>query len=261
LKILLTGKNGYIGKSIFTALNNQHEFTLIGRDEFDLSDSKATNSWFANKSFDAVIHTAIVGGSRLIPDTGEVTEKNLRMHYNILANRDKFGRYIGFGSGAEIFFPDTPYGMSKRVIMNSINETPSFHNIRMFGVFDENELPTRFIKANLLRYMKKEPMRIQTNKIMDFYYMKDLVSMVQHFLVSSNPPKEANCTYETKYTLLNIADFINCLSNYSVEIEIINNKKLELYCGEPTVLPINTVGLADGIRETYQRLIENMQHG
>jgi dTDP-4-dehydrorhamnose reductase len=257
----LTGKNGYLAKSIFAALNNQHEFTLIGRDEFDLSDSKATNSWFANKSFDAVVHTAVAGGSRLVADTGEVTEKNLRMHYNILANRDKFGRYIGFGSGAEIFFPDTPYGLSKRVIANSINETPNFHNIRIFGVFDENELPTRFIKANLLRYMKKEPMQILTNKVMDFYYMKDLVCMVQHFLVSSNPPKEANCSYATKHTLLNIADFINSLSNHSVEIEITNSKNLELYCGEPTVLPINTVGLADGIRATYQRLIGDIQHG
>jgi GDP-L-fucose synthase len=254
-KILITGGNGYIAKSLLGLASYEPcEIKYATRNDFDITNSRQTSKWFEDKNFDAVIHTAVVGGSRLQADDRGVLEMNLRMHYNLLANRDKFNRLISFGSGAELFAPDTPYGMSKKIIANSIKQTANWHNIRIFGVFDENELPTRFIKANILRYVNREPILVHENKVMDFFYMKDLLTLVDYYLTESNPPKETNCSYLEKTTLAGIASYINNLSDHKVPVVVGCAEKFGVYCGNGIDLPINTVGLWKGIQETYRAL-------
>jgi nucleoside-diphosphate-sugar epimerase len=254
MRILITGGNGYIARSLYSSLSKNHRVTKITRADFDLSNSSETAEWFVGKEFDAVIHTAITGGSRLHPDESSVLEKNLLMHYNLHSCRGAFSRFIGFGSGAELFAPDTPYGMSKKIIANSIKQTANWHNIRIFGVFDENELPTRFIKSNILRYANREPMLIHENKVMDFFYMEDLVALISYYLTESNPPKETNCSYSEKTTLVDIASYINKLSDYEVPVVIESDEKFGIYCGKSIGVPIYTVGLRQGIQKTYKAL-------
>lgn len=253
MKILITGGNGYVGKSIHHSLESRYQITTITRLDFDLTDGKAMRKWFDGKQFDAVIHTAIAGGSRLKSDSETVLEYNLLMHYNLLSCRDHFSRLIGFGSGAEIFAPETPYGLSKRVIANSIKETPNWYNIRIFGVFDENELPTRFIKANINRYLRKEPMKIHQNKMMDFFYMKDLISLVRKYLTDSELPKQVDCSYAQKHTLVDIAGMINRLSDHSVNVEV-QTEGMGSYYGQPLQLDIPLIGLEQGIAETFKSM-------
>jgi nucleoside-diphosphate-sugar epimerase len=237
-------------------LAEQHTVTAITRADFDLTDSVQTSKWFEGKWFDVVIHTAIVGGSRLKSEDHDVVRQNLSMHYNLLANRGCFEKLLSFGSGAETFSPDTPYGMSKRIIADSIQATDGWYNLRIFAVFDENELDTRFIKANLIRYLRKEPMVIHSNRLMDFFYMKDLVALVEYYLSAKNPAKEVNCSYSQKYTLTNIAAMINEIEIHKVPIVIEEVGKLGVYCGDGESLPINTIGLQTGIRETYKALMK-----
>lgn len=225
----------------------------ITRDEFDLADTRSTLRWFEGKQFDVVIHTAISGGSRLREDSQAVIDANLQMHYNLVSCRSHFGRLISFGSGAEIFSPESPYGLSKRIIAESIRGISEWYNLRIFGVFDENELDTRFIKANIKRYLLKEPLIVHQNKVMDFFYMKDLVALVRHYITSVSPPKETNCSYGEKQTLLSIASKINSLDNHSVEVVDLSVNPLQFYCGEPTKVAIPLIGLDCGIHEVYSR--------
>jgi dTDP-4-dehydrorhamnose reductase len=160
---------------------------------------------------------------------------------------------IGFGSGAETFAPETPYGMSKKVIADSIKETPNCYNIRIFGVFDENELPTRFIKANINRCVRHEPMKIQKDKIMDFFYMKDLVSVVDKYLTEKDPPKEVNCSYRDKHTLSEIASQINELGHHRVGINI-EQAGMSFYCGEPLEMDVPLIGFSKGLIDTFNTL-------
>jgi GDP-L-fucose synthase len=255
MKICVTGANGYIGKSLISGLNKKYSITAIARNNFDITDLKQTIDWFSNKKFDVVIHTAITGGSRLKEDNSDVLEINLRMHYNLLANSDKFDKFISFGSGAEIFNPNTPYGLSKKVIANSINQTLNWYNLKIFAVFDENELNTRFIKANLLHYIKKEPIIVHNNKQMDFFYMKDLISLVEYYIQNSNLPKTVDCSYKEKHTLMDIANYINTLSDYKVPIIVEDSNKFEYYCGTHHGLSINEIGLFEGINQTAKKLI------
>jgi nucleoside-diphosphate-sugar epimerase len=256
MKVLITGGNGYIAKSLYNALKDQYEITPITRKHFDLTDYRETRKWFKTE-YDVVIHTAAVGGTRLQPDAETVLQDNLTMYSNLYANRDKFKKLISFGSGAELFNSKSYYGMSKRSIASSIQETADFYNLRIFATFDENELDTRFIKANILKYLKNQPMLIHTDKIMDFFYMKDLINLTDYYIKNTVLKKEINCCYEHKYTLSNIANIINELDTYKVPIQIENKNTLEFYCGVHSEFPIKTIGLTDGIKYTFKSLYEN----
>jgi nucleoside-diphosphate-sugar epimerase len=252
MNILITGGNGYIAKALYD--NLKHNITTITRQNFDLSSYDATCEWFNESQFDVVLHTAIAGGSRLQEDDSVVLQQNLAMYNNLRANRHHFKKLISFGSGAELHHGDTPYANSKREIAESIETTENFYNLRIFNVFDENELLTRFIKANILRYIKKEPMIIHANKIMDFIYMPDLISTVEYYMTNTDLAKDINCCYEEKYTLKTIANMINSLDTHKVPIITEKKTQLEFYCGDSGLPRIDIIGLQQGIYNTFRSL-------
>ena len=257
MRILITGANGYIAKRLTSSLRNTHEIYAITRQQLDLVDSKAVNSWFEDKYFDVVIHTAVKGGSRLNPSEGsDIMLSNLLMYDNLMNCRDKFGRLIHFGSGAEESL-NSPYGFSKHIINRLMKLDPKSVNIKIYAVFDENELPTRFIKSNILKYINQKDMIIHQDKQMDFFYMKDLVSMIEwliNYREEDFPIQEINCSYLEKNTLTQIAEMINSLSDYKVNIKIENEGQGDDYCDIHPIMPFNLIGLEQGIRETYNKL-------
>jgi GDP-L-fucose synthase len=258
MNILITGGNGYIAKSIYDALHCKYNVTKITRSDFDLTDYWSTFKWFIDKKIDVVIHTAVVGGSRLKCDSQDTVNQNLKMIFNLQQNKHSFGKLITFGSGAEIFQSNTPYGLSKKAISEIVDNIENWYNLRIFGVFDHNELDTRFIKGNVIRYINKEPMVIHSDKIMDFIYMKDLVEIVKYYIETKNPVKNINCSYSTKHTLKNIADFINTIDSHKVPVIIQSPKELEFYCGTGHELQIPQVGLYGGILNTFKEIV-NLQ--
>ena len=256
MKILITGGNGYIAKSIYNVLKDKYDITSITRKDFDLTDSFETLKYFSDKYFDVVIHCAVSGGSRLKPDNWDVLDDNLKMYYNLLNCKNKFTKLIHFGSGAELIAQNTPYGLSKHIIRQSILGKNNFYNIRIFGVFDENELDTRFIKGNIRKYLNNQPITIHQDKFMDFFYMKDLVSLVEYYILNENLPSEVNCSYNEKYTLSNIANIINSLDNYRVNVDYNTEGMAEDYnFKDINPLPnIPFVGLENGIKQVYNNI-------
>ena len=93
MKILITGGNGYVAKSLYKALKNTYNVTCITRQDFDLTDSFETTEFFSNKYFDIVIHTAVVGGSRLKHEDSSIIDQNLQMYYNLLSCKSKYNKY------------------------------------------------------------------------------------------------------------------------------------------------------------------------
>ena len=255
MKILITGGNGYVAKSLYKGLKH-YDITTITRNDFDLTDRAATDKWFKGKHFDVVIHTAIKGGSRLKPDDSEVFYQNLQMFYNLYYNKHCYDKFIYFGSGAELGTPSDPYGLSKKIINDLIKHEHGFFNIRIFGVFDENELETRFIKTNIKKYLNKEPITIYQDKYMDFFYMEDLVNLINDYIIG-NPytslPKISECSYRTKYTLSDISNFINTLDTYKVPINILDSTIGNPYMGKTTPR-LRLIGLEQGIKNTYNQL-------
>jgi nucleoside-diphosphate-sugar epimerase len=131
---------------------------------------------------------------------------------------------------------------------------PNFLNLRIFAVFDNNELNTRFIKSNIQRYINREDIVIYQDKKMDFFYMKDLISLIKWLINQREeefPIQEINCSYLEKYTLTQIAKIINSLDNHKVEIQIEDEIEGKPYCGIHPVMPFDLIGLEQGIKETY----------
>ncbi len=257
MRVLVTGKNGYVGNSLLSKLDSLFDFTYpnfyvgVGRDDFDLADRKSTTDFLSKYGyFDVIIHTAICGGSRLKKDENDVLANNLKMFYNLLANKDRFGQLISFGSGAELNNPSNPYGLSKAIIWDVIKNDPKLNNIRVFGVFDKNEWDTRFIKTCLNKYKNREPMIIHQNKLFDFIYMDDLATIVKYIIL--NPDiKVIDCCYEESYTLKEIAEYINTRNNHYCEIKIDNKKLGKPYTGKFKNYNLDLIGLKQGINKVY----------
>jgi dTDP-4-dehydrorhamnose reductase len=255
MKILITGGNGYIAKSIHSYLYTKYDITVITRNDFDLTDWQQTNDWFRDKSFDVVIHTAAAGGSRLKQDDDSIIRKNLLMYRNLLNHQDKFDKFISFGSGAELNNPTSPYGLSKQIIAESMFSKTNFLNLRIYAVFDENELNSRFIKRNLLRYNYGEDMIIHMDKYMDFFYMKDLIALIDYFLSKDEwTSKVVDCCYLEKNKLSDISNIINNLDTHKVNVAIEHDIQAENYIGNYVGLPIKLIGLKRGILETYNNI-------
>lgn len=132
-RILLTGGDGYIASSIYNSLCYRYNIVKTNR-MFDLSKPYDVEKLFLQR-FDAVIHTATRGGSRLKKDDHLIIDNNLKVYYNLLEYRHMFDKFINFGSGMELTNSLAPYGISKRVIRDSILEKDNFYNLRIFSVW------------------------------------------------------------------------------------------------------------------------------
>lgn len=256
-KILVTGASGYVARAIINKFNNTHEVNTITRRDVDLTDSSQVDDYFKYYEFDAVIHCAVQGGSRLQPETMDMLDANLKMYYNLLKHKDKFAKFIHIGSGAELNAKHTPYGLSKHVIRSSMSEKDNFYNLRIFGVFDENELDTRFIKSNIKRYINNESLEVYQTHKMDFIYMPDFLKILEEYVTSIDwLPKEIDCCYKEKYNLLAIATKISMLSDYPVKVDVTQLYIPRDYIGnyDRWLDRFEFTGLDKGILEVYQKL-------
>lgn len=231
MKVLITGIDGYVGKSLCYGLKD-YNITGINRKICDLTDSNQVNSFFKDKHFDVVIHCAASGGSRLRKDSDDIFKNNIKMFENLLYEKDHYNKFIHFGSGAQYDYPLTPYGLSKKLIADMIDKTPNFYNLIIYGVFDENELDTRFIKANILKCMDDQPMVIHKDKYMDFFHMSDLIELVKVYINNNNCDKSIECKYEEVYRLTHIAEMISIVLGKVCKIKMNEEGLDKPYIGE-----------------------------
>jgi nucleoside-diphosphate-sugar epimerase len=259
MRILITG-NGYIAKSLVNVLKlhpSHYNITQLTRADVDITDTEAVSKWFAKyDKFDVVIHTAVQGGSRLNIDNNDTITNNLKMFMNIHRNKHKFDYLIHFGSGAEIYANNTPYGLSKEIINEIVNATDNYYNLRIFAVFDENEIDTRFIKSCILNHINKRPIIVHQEKQMDFMHMHDFHGIVINYLTcfyqKLKPKKITECVYSKKYYLSNIAHFINTLDTHRVKIIIENYHFGTNYIGSQAAYQSNI--LFDRIADVYNKI-------
>jgi len=254
MKILITGGNGYIAKGIKNALWDKYHIISPGKEQLDLTNSKSVENFFKDKYFDVVIHTAIKGATTPRDPDETISFWNLVMFYNLLSKKDHYKKLINIGSGAERYLPDTPYGYSKSIISKLVHKYDNFCTLRVYGVFDENENDTRFIKSNIKRYINKEAMVIHQDKLMDFIYMSDLITIIENVILGKIKNKEIDCIYPDKSSLSRIGGLINNLSNHKVFIIYDNYKTSEPYIGISEDLPITFIGLEQGIKNVYNKL-------
>ena len=277
MNILVTGANGFIGSNIIKLLSNDTNFKFFNgnRNAINLYSTESIERYLDENQIDTVIHCAIEGGSRLKQDTSDMLYKNILMYENLIKFNHRYKVFINFGSGAEFdrkydisnvneydmfgVVPTDFYGLSKNIISKLSVHYCASVNLRIFGCFYHNELSTRFIKNNINKYINHKSMIIHQDRYMDFFYMDDLINIIEYSL--NNPPstyKDINMSYLKKYKLSDITSIINDLSSYKVDV-IIENENFGLnYTGNGKLLNslnLKLKGLEIGIKECYHKLL------
>jgi len=260
-KILITGGNGFIAKSLYEDLSNSYFFPLEknvlapNREKLDLLDSSKVFDYLRENQFDVVIHTAthdaVPRFSSKSPEM--VLENNLRMFFNIAKCKDYFGKMIFFGSGAEAGrqnwiprmdeeyikskTPPDQYGYSKHLMSEYATKTDNIYNLRLFGVFGKfDDWRYRFISNACCKAVFDMPITIKRDVYFDYLYVKDLVRIIEWFI--ENSPKENIynvCTGNT-YSYRSLAKMVIDASSKELQINIHNTDLGREYSGDNSLL-------------------------
>ena len=269
-KILFTGGNGFIGRQIIPFIQEAgYEVVRPRSSQGRLEvDEEVATLFDDGQYYDAIIHAAIVGGRRDTDDDYKVLYTNLNMFETLYKYIDRTDMFINLDSGASYgrpapveepspedfgkVIPSDPYGFSKYIIANRVLDNSKGVNLRIFGCFGHHEESTRFFSTNIKKYINKEPIQLIKDRKMDFIFADDLYKIIEYYLDGNDGLRDVNCVYGRKYMLSDIAEIINHLGPYRVDIKSEGQYPIFPYIGKVNDLPIEYDGLSNGIRKVYE---------
>ena len=175
MKVCVLGANGFIGSNL---VHLHPDWFGVTR-ELDLTVQKDVDTFFENNAFDVVVHCAVIGGSRLQKDNGDVCYKNLLMFENVVRHIDKFEKLIYFSSGASKLGdpPIEPYGFSKWLIDKRIQHIPKVYSLCIWGCYGPGESPTRFSAV----CREKRHVVIPQDRYFDFISVEKVAETVERY--------------------------------------------------------------------------------
>jgi nucleoside-diphosphate-sugar epimerase len=192
-KVCVLGANGFVGKNLMIGT----EWVGVTRQDLDLTDQRSVEEYFNTHHYDVVIHCAVMGGSRLRTDDGEVTHKNLLMFENVV--RVFKGKLLYFSSGAALRGnpPTDPYGLSKWLIDRRIETITNAYSLRIWGCYGPGELPTRFSAV----CKRDGHVIIDQDRYFDFIDIEDVRKIVGEYVHGERDEKVYNLVYPEKLLL------------------------------------------------------------
>jgi nucleoside-diphosphate-sugar epimerase len=216
-RVCVLGAGGFVGKNLLKGM----DWVGLTRHDLDLTDQRAVEEYFGAHKYDVVIHCAVVGGSRLTPDDGWVTHKNLLMFENVV--RVFKGKLLYFSSGAALRGtpPTDPYGLSKWLIDRRIETIPNAHSLRIWGCYGPGEVPTRFSAV----CKRDGHVVIERDRYFDFIDVEDVRKVVGEYVNDVRHEKEYDLVYPEKLLLSQWAE------RFGATWEIMDTSELaESYC-------------------------------
>jgi nucleoside-diphosphate-sugar epimerase len=193
MRVCILGAGGFVGKNLV----RDTDWVGVTRQDLDLTNQDAVEDYFKSHTYDVVIHCAVIGGSRLKEDDGDVTHKNLLMFENVV--RVFKGKLLYFSSGAALRGnpPTDPYGLSKWIIDRRIETIPDAHSLRIWGCYGLDELPTRFSAA----CKRDGHVVIERDRYFDFIDIEDVRKIVYEYVHGYLTDKQYNLVYPEKLLL------------------------------------------------------------
>ena len=222
MRVGVLGANGFLGRYF---MYKHPEWTGITRKDVDLTDQKATELFFKTNVYDVIIHCAVLGGSMLNKDDGNITHNNILMFENVV--RVFNGKLLYFSSGAGVRGnpPTDPYGLSKWVIDRRIEHIEGAHTLRIFGCFGSGE-PDPHNRDRFKTICKQDGhIIIDKDRYFDFVDIEDVRKVVYDYINGKRDSKECNLVYDEKLLLSEWA------TTFGATYEIINTSTL----GEPYI--------------------------
>ena len=209
LKIFLTGSGGFIGRNILEQLGEKYEFVAPRSAELDLTDAEKVSEFLKSVRPDLIIHVANLGGKRNDAGSENTAFLNLRMFFNLVRNKEYFGRMIMLGSGAEYDkrfniadvkeedfdkrVPVDQYGFYKYIIANFSAQVSYITHLRLFSIYGKYEdYKVRFISNNIVRVLLDMPVSINQDAFFEFTSVDDFIRVLDYFINNQGREKFYN---------------------------------------------------------------------
>lgn len=272
--ILITGGSGFIGRNLVESLGGRYSVLAPTRQEMNLLEPDSVASYLTAHPVDVLIHSATTPGHRNAKPA-PVLENNLRMFFNLLSNRRRFGKFINLGSGSEYdmrhykprmdesyfgaHIPDDPSGFSKFITSRFLEQDPSAVNLRLFGVYGKYEdYQIRFISNAICKALSGRPITIKQNRRFDYVFVDDLGPILTRFIEAAFPEKSYNVTTDEPIELRTLAEIVReTIGVPSLEIRIAEPGMGTEYTGSNTRLKRDLPGLTfTPPRQAVARLAE-----
>jgi GDP-L-fucose synthase len=253
--ILITGANGFIGRSLVEALNarpmadelgrrdSRYRVTACGRNALDLENADAVKEYLSQQRVDVVIHTTVYDSNSPVVQRNAqcCLDKNMRMFMNLLRNKNRYERLIYFGSVSEVEQryrrlhmseeyivgcppPSDPYGFSK-YLMNRLARDETVTNVRLFGVFGQyDDWRYRVIPNLCAQALYFDKLVLKRNAIHDFMCIDDLVRALKCLLDSLESRQQTqesgiNICPSSPTTFYHLAEIVREVSGRDLQIE------------------------------------------
>lgn len=237
-KILLTGGRGYIGKNILEShLSEEYDICAPNSSELNLVNDEQVRDFFESNFFDVILHTSSIPTHCPEEKTNTILYSNLRMFYNLLTHKDRYKKFINFGSGSMYSFnlnvsnvsekdrfkrtPPDQYSFGKYIISNKIQDLDNFVDLIFFGVFGPYEMwQRRFISNAICRTLFDMPITLKQNRCFSYLDIDDLISIVDIFINNDSKHKSYNIVPDNYIELLDIAKIIKEISGKDIDIQV-----------------------------------------
>jgi len=236
MKILITGRDGFIGGSLIGYFADLYEAHAPARSEVDLLDSAAIDEYLHKSKFDVVIHAAHRSVKPWETPQEEYKREasllNLRMFFNLARNWKHYGKMIYFGSGAEmprdmwtlgmreeefgIVPPYDYYGLSKFIMNQHARQSHNIYNVRLFGVYGPGEdYRYRLISSLICQalYRPEHPVTLKNNHVYDWLYIDDLAEIVN--FIAGNVTDHHDYNAATDMLDMDFSDILSLVFAYT----------------------------------------------
>lgn len=280
--ILLTGGNGFIGKNIKESfLSTKYDIIAPTHAQLDLIDTNSVDEYFKDKEFDIVLHTAIKPGHRNAKDPTNLFYSNVRMFENLVKNKNKYKKFINFGSGAiydtskdisnvteDYIFNNIAkdeHGFCKYVVSKRIESLDNFIDLNIFGIFGKYEdWQIRFISNAICKTLFDLPITLKQNRKFSYIYIDDLMSILEFFIENHVKYKHYNIVPNEQIELFEIAKIVKEISNKNIEIKIAKDGTGLEYTGNNERLinefkKIKFTNIENAIKNLYNYYMKNMK--
>lgn len=240
MRVLFTGKTGFIGRNVVPILKGKYDVFEPTRKELNLLDTEAVEKYIDDNDIEIVIHSANPNPYKnSLDNDATMLEDSLRCFVNFYRIRSKLKKLIFIGSGAEYdkrydismvseddfgrSIPKDAYGLGKYIMTDLARNSDNVYNCRIFGCYGPTDADVKFIKHVIDCCKNNEVVTIRQDCYFDYLYVTDLADALSLMIDNNLKYHDYNVCSGEKYLLSTIAKKVISIMKKDSEIKILNS--------------------------------------